>query len=216
LSYKIRPMRRVDVDQVVEIDKEAFPTQWPPTNYRNELQNRLAHYIVVFQENESSNPKPTNAGLFSRIWQWFSGNRSLHDAIKEDYIIGFAGCWIMADEAHITEIAVRESFKSRGIGQLMMITLIEMGIELRTNLATLEVRVSNTMAQKLYEKLGFEVVGERKRYYADNHEDALIMTNKNIKSPEFQSIMNRFKLDLMQRWGLSTIPILEIEANPRN
>lgn len=215
MSYKIRPMRREDVDQVVEIDKEAFPTQWPPTNYRNELQNRLARYIVVYQERDPVNPKSSSSGFFTSLRQWFSGNRTLHDALRDDYIIGFAGCWIMADEDHITEIAVRESFKRQGIGQLMLITLIELGIELQTILTTLEVRVSNTTAQKLYEKLGFEVVGLRKRYYADNHEDAIIMTNSKIKSPEFQATLNRLKLDLMEQWGLSAFPVIETVLNRR-
>lgn len=208
MSYKIRPMRREDVDQVVEIDKEAFPTQWPPTNYRNELRNHLARYIVVYQEKDLVNSKESPTGLFATIRRWFGGS-DLHDALKEDYIIGFAGCWIMADENHITEIAVREPFRYLGIGQLMMITLIEIGIELKTILATLEVRVSNTPAQKLYEKLDFEVVGLRKRYYNDNHEDALIMTNNKINSPEFQSEVARIKLNLTKRWGLSVFPPIE-------
>lgn len=209
MSYKIRPMRREDVDQVVEIDKEAFPTQWPPTNYRNELQNRLAHYVVVYIEGEPTTQKPSPTGLFAALRKWFSGERNLHEALREDYIIGFAGCWIMADENHITEIAVSESYKCQGIGHLMMITLIELGIELGANLATLEVRVSNKAAQNLYAKLGFDTVGMRKRYYTDNHEDALIMTNNNIKSPEFQTKTAAIKSILKQKWGVLAFPVIE-------
>ncbi|MBN1368154.1 MAG: ribosomal protein S18-alanine N-acetyltransferase [Dehalococcoidales bacterium] len=215
MSYKIRLMRREDVDQVVEIDKEAFPTQWPPTNYRNELQNKLAHYIIVYQEGNTDNTKSSPTSRFSSILKWLSGNRTLHEAVNEEYIVGFAGCWFMADENHITEIAVRESYRRQGIGLLMLINLIEMGIDFNTILATLEVRVSNISAQKLYEKLGFEVVGSRKRYYTDNHEDALIMTNNNIKSPDFQMTLNRFKMNLMQRWGISYFPVIDTEANRR-
>lgn len=209
MAYKIRPMRRADVDQVVEIDKEAFPTQWPPTNYRNELQNHLAHYVVVYIEGEPTIQKPPATGFLATLRKWFSGEHSLHEVVNEEYIVGFAGCWIMSDENHITEIAVSESYKCQGIGQLMMITLIELGIELGANLTTLEVRVSNTSAQNLYQKLGFETVGMRKRYYTDNHEDALIMTNNNIKSPEFQIKIAGLKSDLKQKWGVSAFPILE-------
>ncbi len=208
--YKVRLMRREDIDQVVEIDKEAFPTQWPPTNYRNELLNRLAHYIVVSEVSNipESKPQPLKQGFFSRLLVRFTGNRKQAGS-NEEFIVGFAGCWVMADETHITEIAVRGPYRRQGIGQLMLITLIEMGIELKANLATLEVRVSNTGAQKLYEKMDFEQVGMRKAYYTDNHEDALIMTNFKIKSPEFQSKVYQIKQDLTKRWGLSSFPIIE-------
>jgi ribosomal-protein-alanine N-acetyltransferase len=204
-------MRREDVDQVVVIDKEAFPTQWPPTNYRNELQNRLAHYIVVYQEGEpvKNKPRPLNTSFFSCIRGWFGRNQKTPDeSSKENYIVGFAGCWILADEAHVTEIAVRASYRYQGIGQLLIITLIEMGVELKANLATLEVRLSNTTAHKLYEKLGFEKVGLRKGYYTDNREDALIMTISDIKSPVFQAKLSQLKQALIQRWGLPCFPVL--------
>ena len=218
MSYKIRPMRREDVDQVVVIDKEAFPTQWPPTNYRNELQNRLAHYIVVYKEGEliKIKSRPLDTGFFSRIREWFRINhKTPNESSKEDHIIGFAGCWILADEAHITEIAVRESYRCQGIGQLLIITLIEMGVELQANLATLEVRVSNTSAQKLYEKFGFEKVGLRKGYYTDNREDALIITISDIKSTAFQAKISQFKQVLTQRWGLPYFPVMQTELSGR-
>ncbi len=202
-------MRREDIDQVVEIDKEAFPTQWPPTNYRNELQNRLARYIVVYIENELAEVKPQpKQGFFTRIRRFFGDNRKSIET-REDFIVGFAGCWIMADETHITEIAVRGPYRRQGIAQLMMINLIEMGIEQKANLATLEVRATNTGAQQLYEKMGFEKVGVRKAYYTDNHEDALIMTNSNIKSSEFQLKVSQIKQALMKRWNLSEFPVIE-------
>ncbi len=207
--YKIRLMRREDIDQVVEIDKEAFPTQWPPTNYRNELQNRLARYIVVYIENELAEVKPQpKQGFFTRIRRFFGDNRKSIET-REDFIVGFAGCWIMADETHITEIAVRGPYRRQGIAQLLMINLIEMGIEQKANLTTLEVRATNTGAQQLYKKMGFEKVGVRKAYYTDNHEDALIMTNSNIKSSEFQLKVSQIKQALMKRWNLSEFPVIE-------
>ena len=218
LAYKVRPMRREDIDQVIEIDKEAFPTQWPPTNYRNELQNRLAHYIIVYQKDErvTIKPQPLKNDLFPRIRKWLRINRKMTDGLlKEDDIIGFAGCWIMADEAHITEIAVRNPYKHQGIGQLMIINLIEISIELKANLMTLEVRVSNTSAQGLYKKFGFEEVGFRKGYYSDNREDALIMTIRDIKSSSFQGKLNQLKQDLAKRWGLLYFPAMQFESYKR-
>jgi ribosomal-protein-alanine N-acetyltransferase len=211
-------MRREDTDQVVEIDKEAFPTQWPPTNYRNELQNRLAHYVVVYKEEESikAKPQPLNTDFFSRIRKWLTINRKTPDeSSREDFIVGFAGCWILADETHITEIATRKLYRGQGIGQLLIMTLIEMGVELKANLATLEVRVSNTAAQRLYEKFGFEKVGTRKGYYTDNHEDALIMTISDIRSPAFQERLGQIKRNLVQKWGLSYFPVMQTEPSKR-
>ena len=204
-------MQREDLNQVVEIDKEAFPTQWPPTNYRNELQNRLAHYVVVYTESEpiKTRPELSQNNFFARIRRWFRIDKTQSNvSSKEDFVVGFAGCWILADEAHITEIAVRKSHHGQGIGQLLVITLIEMGIELKANLTTLEVRVSNTVARRLYKKLGFEEVGFRKGYYSDNREDALIMTVSDIKSPEFRDKINRMKQSLAQRWGLTDFPVI--------
>jgi ribosomal-protein-alanine N-acetyltransferase len=211
-------MRREDVDQVTEIDKEAFPTQWPPTNYRNELQNRLAHYVVVYAEGQPAtvNLTPRSNKIFHRIIRWFKRNHKLASPLfSEDFIVGFAGCWILADETHITEVATRKPYWDQGIGQLLIITLIEIGVELKANLATLEVRVSNTAAQRLYEKFGFEIVGIRKGYYTDNHEDALIMTISDIKSPGFQERLGQLKQALVQKWGLSFFPVMQTEPSRR-
>ncbi len=212
MSFRLRPMRREDLDQVVEIDKEAFPTQWPPTNYRNELQNRLAHYAVVYLDNQPVKTTifPQSHGLLFGLRKFLGFERKLEPVTRAvDHIVGFAGCWIMADETHITEIAVRQPYRRQGIGQLLIITLVEIGIEKRATLATLEVRVSNLAAQKLYEKLGFANVGQRKGYYNDNREDAIIMTAGDIKSLAFQATLEQHKQALMRRWKLSDFPVLQ-------
>ena len=89
-------------------------------------------------------------------------------------IIGFAGAWIVLDEAHITNIAVTQSRRGRGIGRALTQALLQYAANLGVVYATLEVRRSNEIAQKLYYSLGFEYVGLRKRYYENNGEDAFI------------------------------------------
>lgn len=88
-------------------------------------------------------------------------------------IVGFAGIWFSVDDAHITNIVVRKDFRNKGIGSLLLERLIELA-KCKTAL-TLEVNVKNKIAQKLYLKYGFEILGIRKKYY-DDIEDAYIMT----------------------------------------
>lgn len=93
---------------------------------------------------------------------------------ETDEIIGFAGLWHIADEGHITNVAVKRTARGLGLGEGLLEELIEVARELGLRAMTLEVRVSNTPARTLYEKLGFLYAGTRKRYYQDNNEDAAI------------------------------------------
>lgn len=88
---------------------------------------------------------------------------------------GYGGMWIILDEAHITNVAVHPNYRGVGIGEAIMKALIRTAARLKVEGMTLEVRVSNKVAQNLYEKLGFFGVGVRKGYYTDDGEDALIM-----------------------------------------
>lgn len=93
-------------------------------------------------------------------------------------IIGYAGFWSVSGEGDITNIAVLPEYRKRGIASALLESVIKKSRSLDLSLLTLEVRKSNFAAQNLYSKFGFEIIGERKRYYSDNHEDALIMTKK--------------------------------------
>jgi ribosomal-protein-alanine N-acetyltransferase len=201
-------MNKDDLPQVSQIDKEAFPTQWPPTNYRSELQNSLARYLVVYKEGFNIIPELVieKKRLIHWFRRFFDGRHNTAKSNSMDFIIGFIGGWIMADELHITEIAVRESYRRQGIGHLMLICMIEIGMKFKVRYATLEVRLSNETAQKLYEEFGFEKVGFRKAYYSDNKEDALIMTTGNIASPEYQQRISEFKNKLKVRLVISNFP----------
>ncbi len=97
-------------------------------------------------------------------------------AVKgEQQIVGFCGMWLVMDESHITNVAVTEHVKGQGIGEGLMREAIRVAREHEVVLMTLEVRVSNTIAQKLYRKLDFQNGGIRRGYYTDNQEDALVM-----------------------------------------
>jgi len=92
-----------------------------------------------------------------------------------DKIIGYAGMWIILDEAHVTNVGVLPEYRGGGVGELLMRSLIIAAKEHGAKKMTLEVRKSNYVAQNLYSKLGFEPVGIRRGYYLDNREDAVIM-----------------------------------------
>ncbi|WP_199624434.1 ribosomal protein S18-alanine N-acetyltransferase [Paenibacillus alkalitolerans] len=93
----------------------------------------------------------------------------------EGRIIGYGGMWIIIDEAHITNIAVRAAYRGRKLGERLLAELAVKAYRLGAARMTLEVRVSNVVAQRLYAKFGFRGVGVRRGYYSDNGEDALIM-----------------------------------------
>ena len=90
-------------------------------------------------------------------------------------VIGYGGFWIVFDEAHITNIAIKSDFRGHRLGHLLMETMQQIARLKGAERMTLEVRVSNTNALKLYHRLNFKEEGVRKRYYSDNNEDALIM-----------------------------------------
>lgn len=99
-----------------------------------------------------------------------------HVAKDNGKCIGYAGFWNVSGEGGITNVAVLPEYRRQGVGSMLITEMIKTAENLKLDLLTLEVRKSNTAAQGLYSKFGFEILGERKRYYSDNGEDAYIMT----------------------------------------
>ncbi|GGG21410.1 ribosomal protein S18-alanine N-acetyltransferase [Paenibacillus abyssi] len=93
----------------------------------------------------------------------------------ESEIIGYGGMWTIMDEAHVTNIAIRSDYRGQGLGERLLREMQRTAVFFGSLRMTLEVRVSNEIAQNLYRKLGFEPSGIRPGYYSDNQEDALIM-----------------------------------------
>ena len=105
-------------------------------------------------------------------------NQNAHYVIAEhdgSGIVGYCGMWVIVDECHITNVAVTNRMRGYGIGEGLMREAIRVSKEIGVIHMTLEVRISNTIAQNLYRKLGFSEGGIRKGYYTDNFEDALVM-----------------------------------------
>ena len=100
-------------------------------------------------------------------------------------VLGFAGMWLVVDIAHVTNMGVHPQHRRRGLGRLLLRGLIDAALDGGTDAMTLEVRPSNAAARALYEEFGFYVSGERRRYYVDPPEDALIMTTEGLSTPAY-------------------------------
>ncbi len=98
-------------------------------------------------------------------------------------IIGYVGYWIMGDEVHISTIATHPDWRGKGLGELLLLYMLLSVYQQPITMVTLEVRRSNRIAQALYRKYQFELVGERPRYYRDTGDDALIMTRTPLDAP---------------------------------
>ena len=106
-------------------------------------------------------------------------------------VVGYGGMWVMVDEAHITTFAVDPDLRRRRIGERILLALLDVASSRNAREATLEVRLSNLPARRLYEKYGFRPVGLRPRYYSDDNEDALIMTTEPLAEPQMQERVHR-------------------------
>ena len=156
-------MKLEDIPRVHEIDVLSFSLPWPEKSFQFELtQNPTTLAIVV-------DLVPPGATAIT---------------------IGMVVVWILADEAHIATIAIHPQFRGHGIGKDLLTETLRQSVQRGAILATLEVREHNLIAQQMYTKFGFEVVGRRLKYYQDNNEDAILMTLKNL-GPGYLSWLDR-------------------------
>lgn len=109
---------------------------------------------------------------------------------ENNNLLGYAGSWLVLDEAHITNISVNPAFRRKKIGEALLTSIFEACYKNMVKYLTLEVRVSNTAAIKLYEKYSFKSLGTRKGYYQNNNEDAIIMWTENIFWDKFKDKYN--------------------------
>jgi ribosomal-protein-alanine N-acetyltransferase len=217
MTYSIRDMELRDVPQVAQIEREAFPPPWPATNFKRELtSNSLTHYLIACEEmpeqmeqhpgvDAVKNPDPPKSrldALRSGLRRLFG--RSERPAVPSQFILGFAGLWFMVDEAHVANIAVRGAYRRQGVGERLLIAAIDIAVERKVRFITLEVRASNKIAQSLYRKYGLIEVGNRRGYYMDNKEDAVIMTAEGITSASYVKRFQNLKQAHAQKWGIGS------------
>jgi len=191
---QVAAMTLEDIPAVIAIERASFPRPWPERAYRYELtENPNAHFIVARL------PTPVVAPLVSP-WRRLASRLGLVALpLNRAMIVGFAGMWIQVDEAHIATIATHPDWRGRGVGQRILLALLRTAQRCQAQTVTLEVRVSNLVAQRLYHKFGFQEVGRRKAYYQDNREDALLMTVTDFATPDYRARLDALAAALTGR-----------------
>jgi len=186
-------MAIADVPAVADLERRVFPLPWSAHAFEHELRhNPMAYFVVVRpwnagmdQEESTSLPREAKSGP--------------EQAVSAQAVLGYGGFWFIVDEAHICTLAVDPNWRGWGLGELLLVHLIDHARVIGAAVVTLEVRASNLVAQSLYGKYGFVRTGLRHKYYTDNHEDAIIMTTGPIASAAFQRRFQTLTASLRQR-----------------
>jgi len=141
---------------------------------------RLADLDDVMEIEQASFSMPWSRWMFER--ELVDRERS-HFLVARDgaQVVGYVGFWMVLDEAHIVTIAVRNDFRRRGVGTMLLASALSLAVRMGADRATLEVRITNLAAQELYRKFGFGIVAVRKNFYSDTGEDAYVMWIYDLK-----------------------------------
>lgn len=161
-KFKLRPMRRSDLEHVFALEQRIFPTPWTLKSYEFEL-----------ERNPASEQWIITAGMEPEEWQ----------------VVAYCVSWFLGDEVHVANLAVAPKFRQRGLGRRLLGHVLVRATEKGMQSASLEVRAGNRIAQNLYESFGFVEVGRRKRYYSNNREDAVLMQLPHLHKAELQAHM---------------------------
>jgi [ribosomal protein S18]-alanine N-acetyltransferase len=186
LPYVVEPMTLDDVAQVMEIEQAVFTSPWSARAYRYEITKNDHSTMLVVR----------SAGTAKDLLGHLKSQLGLVMPLP---VLGYAGLWILVDETHICTIAVHPQWQGRGLGDLLLLSLLDESKKLGAIRSTLEVRVSNNTAIALYQKYGFEIVSRRKRYYIDNNEDAYLMTTPPFETRSFQANLDCCRQQLRAR-----------------
>lgn len=161
----LRYMLPGDIAQVVAIDNQSFDPPWSPRSYNYEISESSYSHMVVLTDGQEQQPVTG--------WRrWLGG---LNHAHGDGTILGYGGLWHITDEGHISTIATHPDYRGRGYGEILLAAMIHRAITLESSYIVLEVRVGNEIAQNLYRKYEFEIVGTKANYYRSDNEDAYDM-----------------------------------------
>lgn len=223
MSYAVRPIRMEDIAQASQIDREAFPTQWPAIPFRQDLNDKAARCLVAWEDTVAPFVRGADRvderaegghlpRVASRIVCWFRrqnpAGASAVSSPGSQFIVGYAILRFRGECGHLISIAVRKSCQGQGIGELLLISVIETAAACGMQFLTLEVRVSNLAAQQLYRKYSFFDVRRYRGYYTDNGEDALIMYTDSLTSASYQAKFQRLRRAYTAKRGENLIPEL--------
>jgi [ribosomal protein S18]-alanine N-acetyltransferase len=173
LALETQSLTHEHLSAVLELDQACFGGLWTMAAYQRELDS----------------PNSDLLGLFSPI-----------SSLK---LLGMGCFWSILEEAHITILAVHPQYHRQGLGQALLYSLLKTASDRGLERATLEVRVSNLAAISLYQKFGFKTAGQRRRYYQDNGEDALVLWLSDLQHPQFHNNLLQLQKNIRDRLSLS-------------
>ncbi len=202
----LSPLTPDDLDAVMALERLCFAEPWTRRMYLSDLTaNPLATYLALRPPAGAvGRPIPLpRADRREAAATWSAGEFAATAVagtaeIMLPPLLAWGGFWLMVDEAHVATVASHPAWRGCGLGQWLMIALMEAAQARSARLVTLEVRASNAPAQKLYEKLGFEITGHRRHYYRDG-EDGLIMTTPILTEPGTQARLAAAREDALRR-----------------
>ena len=183
----VAPMTPDDLDEIMPLERQCFADPWTRRMYLSDLTtNEAATYLVVETTADAGDTETRRGPGRSRT---ISPCRPVH-RVAVSPILAYGGLWLLLDEAHIATVASHPDWRGCGLGQWLMLALLDAAMARGAATSTLEVRAGNLPAKRLYEKLGYEVAGVRKHYYRDG-EDGLIMTTPPLAEPAMQARLAR-------------------------
>lgn len=219
-SFRVEPMEQEDVAEISRVERRCFSNPWPSSAYRREIRNLGQNYYILLRAvpgaGDALRSHVETGGSSGRGGDGFLARlpiphlpRRGGDVTDGPHIAGYAGMWAVNDEAHITTIGVDTPYRGRGFGELLLLALFDEAVKRAVGWITLEVRVSNVVAQRLYEKYGMSVRDRRQRYYSDNGEDAYVLWSRNLREPAYLDHIDELRSRLRARLGPGVaIPIV--------
>lgn len=190
---EVSPLNTQDLADAVALDLQVFGGWWTLQGYQQEL-DRLSSTLLGLRV-------PMNVS-----------NPAIHheETVFSPALVGISCLWRIEDEAHITMLGIHPQYQGRGLGLALLTSLLTLARFEQANRATLEVNVANSAAVKLYQKLGFKTAGRRPHYY-DNGEDALILWQGDLQTPQFQQSLKVWQRETKHRlalWGCTGLKMI--------
>ena len=164
MQLEIKPLTKDYLEETVALDRICFGGLWTKGAYEREIDSPNSLLLAIVKK----------------------------DAAREK-LIGIGCFWAIVEEAHLTLLGIDPHYRRQGLGELLLCQLLEKAREWSLERATLEVRVSNTSAIALYEKLGFAVAGRRKDYYPIPPEDALILWHSKLDDENLKEKLQKLQ-----------------------
>jgi [ribosomal protein S18]-alanine N-acetyltransferase len=197
----LKPLTAELIPAAVKLDQQSLGGLWTQLGYERELESPNSDLLVLQRSPEIKNFPVALPGQQEQDPNCHPKLQSQQPDILP--ILGLGCLWAILEEAHITLLIVDPAHRRQGLGQAMLYVLMQAAWQRKLEWATLEVRVSNQPALALYQKFGFEEVGQRRRYYQDTGEDARILWYKGIQKTQFHQQLRLWNQEIVDRLSQS-------------